>query len=47
VDTVVEQVLPYVEAGFDHLVFHAPGHDQPRFLSAFATDVLPRLRELG
>jgi coenzyme F420-dependent glucose-6-phosphate dehydrogenase len=46
-DAVVEQVRPYVEAGFDHLVFHAPGHDQPRFLDAFATDVLPRLRALG
>lgn len=46
-DTVVEQVLPYVAAGFDHLVFHAPGHDQPRFLDAFTSDVLPRLRALG
>ncbi len=46
-DEVVEQVRPYLAAGFDHLVFHAPGHDQPRFLGAFAADVLPRLRALA
>jgi coenzyme F420-dependent glucose-6-phosphate dehydrogenase len=46
-DTVVEHVRPYVDAGFQHLVFHAPGHDQARFLDAFTTDVLPRLRALG
>ncbi len=46
-DAVVERVRPYVDAGFTHLVFHAPGHDQPRFLDAFATDLLPRLRALG
>lgn len=39
-------VRPYVEAGFDHLVFHAPGHDQERFLSSFGADVLPLLRGL-
>ena len=27
-----------------HLVFHAPGDDQARFLEQFARDVLPRLR---
>ena len=46
-DEVVDQVRPYVEAGFSHLVFHAPGHDQPRFLDAFASDVVPALRDLG
>ena len=46
-DEAVEQVRPYVDAGFNHLVFHGPGHDQPRFLDAFAADVLPRLRDLG
>ena len=25
---VVDAVRPYVDAGFDHLVLHAPGHDQ-------------------
>ncbi|GAA4545794.1 glucose-6-phosphate dehydrogenase (coenzyme-F420) [Amycolatopsis samaneae] len=43
----VEQIRPYVEAGFDHLVFHGPGHDQERFLKSFAEQVVPRLRELG
>lgn len=46
-DAVVEDVRPYVEAGFDHLVFHAPGHDQETFLRDFGRDVLPRLRALG
>jgi coenzyme F420-dependent glucose-6-phosphate dehydrogenase len=43
-DEVVERIAPYVELGFDELVFHAPGADQPRFLEQFARDVLPRLR---
>ena len=43
---VLEAVRPYVEAGFDHLVFHAPGHDQERFLTDFGSDVLPLLRDL-
>lgn len=46
-EEVVDAVRPYVQAGFDHLVFHAPGHDQETFLSTFGTDVLPLLRELG
>ena len=46
-DEVVDQVRPYVDAGFQHLVFHAPGHDQPRFLDSFGSDVVPALRELG
>jgi coenzyme F420-dependent glucose-6-phosphate dehydrogenase len=41
----VERIRPYVELGFGHLVFHAPGDDQPRFLEQFAQDVLPLLRE--
>ncbi len=45
-ERVVEDVRPYVEAGFDHLVFHAPGHDQERFLSSFGAEVLPLLRQL-
>jgi coenzyme F420-dependent glucose-6-phosphate dehydrogenase len=43
---VVEAVRPYVDAGFDHLVFHAPGADQEEFLASFGRDVLPLLREL-
>jgi coenzyme F420-dependent glucose-6-phosphate dehydrogenase len=44
-EEVVERIAPYVEIGFDHLVFHAPGADQARFLEAFSADVLPRLRD--
>ncbi|MFE0022252.1 glucose-6-phosphate dehydrogenase (coenzyme-F420) [Amycolatopsis sp. NPDC059021] len=43
----VEQIKPYVEAGFNHLVFHGPGHDQERFLKSFSEQVVPGLRELG
>jgi coenzyme F420-dependent glucose-6-phosphate dehydrogenase len=44
-DEVVEKIAPYVELGFEHLVFHGPGDDQERFLRGFCADVLPRLRE--
>jgi len=40
----VERIQPYVDLGFRHLVFHAPGRDQERFLRLYAKDVLPRLR---
>jgi len=43
-DEHVERIAPYVELGFRHLVFHAPGHDQERFLRLYGKDVLPRLR---
>ncbi len=43
-DEHVEQMRPYLEMGFRHLVFHAPGLDQARFLRLFAKEVLPRLR---
>ncbi len=32
------------DLGFDHLVFHAPGPDQERFIRLYAEHVLPRLR---
>jgi coenzyme F420-dependent glucose-6-phosphate dehydrogenase len=38
------QIRPYVELGFTHLVFHAPGPDQARFLRLYAERVLPLLR---
>ena len=44
-DEHVEQIRPYVELGFRHLVFHAPGDDQGRFLRLYGELVLPRLRE--
>lgn len=43
-DQVVEQIGHYVDWGFNHLVFHAPGHDQRRFLELFERDLAPRLR---
>ena len=43
-DEQVERIRPYVELGFRHLVFHAPGPDQERFLRLYGSDVLPRLR---
>jgi coenzyme F420-dependent glucose-6-phosphate dehydrogenase len=45
-DEAVAAVKEYVDMGFDHLVFHGPGHDQRRFLTTFAEQVLPGLREL-
>jgi coenzyme F420-dependent glucose-6-phosphate dehydrogenase len=41
----VEKIRPYVELGFNHLVFHAPGPDQARFLRLYAEQVLPLLRK--
>jgi coenzyme F420-dependent glucose-6-phosphate dehydrogenase len=41
----VEKIRPYVELGFNHLVFHAPGPDQPRFLRLYSERVLPLLRK--
>jgi coenzyme F420-dependent glucose-6-phosphate dehydrogenase len=43
-DEHVERIRPYLELGFRHLVFHAPGPDQARFLKLYAEQVLPRLR---
>ncbi len=45
-DDAVAQIRPYLQAGFDQLVFHGPGHDQRRFLTQLAEDVLPALRSL-
>ena len=43
-DEHVERIHDYVGLGFRHLVFHAPGPDQERFLKLYAEHVLPRLR---
>ena len=43
-DAHVNEIRKYIGMGFDHLVFHAPGADQPRFLDLYASHVLPRLR---
>ncbi|MCX2729359.1 glucose-6-phosphate dehydrogenase (coenzyme-F420) [Saccharopolyspora sp. NFXS83] len=45
-EEVLSEVKAYIDAGFDHLVFHAPGSDQTRFLQSFSQDVAPRIRDL-
>jgi coenzyme F420-dependent glucose-6-phosphate dehydrogenase len=40
----VDKIRPYLELGFRHLVFHAPGPDQEGFLRLYAAEILPRLR---
>ena len=40
----VAKIQPYIDLGFTHLVFHAPGEDQERFLRLYAEQVLPLLR---
>jgi coenzyme F420-dependent glucose-6-phosphate dehydrogenase len=46
-DEAVEKVKFYTDSGLNHLVFHAPGHDQRRFLENFEKDLAPRLRKLS
>ena len=43
-DEHIEKIKPYLELGFRHLVFHAPGPDQARFLKLYSQQVLPKLR---
>ena len=45
-DEHVQRIKFYTDLGFTHLIFHAPGNDQARFLEMYARDVLPRLRKL-
>jgi coenzyme F420-dependent glucose-6-phosphate dehydrogenase len=40
---VAAAIGAYRELGFTHLVFHAPGEDQRRFLDQFCADVVPLL----
>lgn len=44
-DEHLEQLRPYLELGFKHLVFHYPGDDQSRFIKLYASQIFPRLRE--
>ena len=46
-DEHVEKIKPYLAMGFNHMVFHAPGEDQVRFLRLYAEQVIPRLRALA
>lgn len=43
-DEHVERIGLYVSLGFRHLVFHAPGPDQARFLKLYSDLVIPRMR---
>jgi coenzyme F420-dependent glucose-6-phosphate dehydrogenase len=45
-DEHVQRVKHYIDLGFNHLVFHAPGPDQERFLRLYGAEILPRLRSL-
>jgi coenzyme F420-dependent glucose-6-phosphate dehydrogenase len=40
----LERIRPYVDMGFNHLVFHAPGADQARFMEHFSQSLLPLLK---
>ncbi len=40
-----DRIGEYVKLGFEHLVFHAPGPDQRRFLTLYGERVLPLLRK--
>ena len=44
-DEHMEQLRPYLELGFTHLVFHYPGEDQSRFIKLYAEQILPRIRK--
>ena len=44
-DEHIEQLRPYLELGFNHLVFHAPGEDQTRFIELYGSQILPRIRK--
>lgn len=44
-DEHIEQLRPYLDLGFTHLVFHAPGDDQKRFLDLYGSQILPRVRQ--
>ena len=44
VEEHVERVARYIELGFRHLVFHAPGTNQRRFIDLYSEKVMPALR---
>jgi coenzyme F420-dependent glucose-6-phosphate dehydrogenase len=45
-EEIVQRVGKYVELGFNHLVFHAPGPDQSRFIKLFGERLAPRMRQV-
>lgn len=44
-DQHVEQLRPFLDVA-THLLFHSPDRDQRRFIRLYATEILPRLRQL-
>ncbi len=44
-DEHIEQLRPYLDLGFNHLVFHSPGDGQARFLELYGAQILPRIRQ--
>jgi coenzyme F420-dependent glucose-6-phosphate dehydrogenase len=46
-DEHVAQIKSYLDLGFTHLVFHAPGPDQDKFLRLYGKEILPRLRSVS
>jgi coenzyme F420-dependent glucose-6-phosphate dehydrogenase len=43
-DEHAARVSEYLDMGFKHLVFHAPGPEQDEFIQRYGTEILPRLR---
>jgi coenzyme F420-dependent glucose-6-phosphate dehydrogenase len=44
-DEHIEQLRPYLDLGFNHLVFHSPGDGQAEFLELYGKQILPRIRK--
>jgi coenzyme F420-dependent glucose-6-phosphate dehydrogenase len=44
-DEHIEQLRPYLDLGFNHLVFHSPGEGQARFIELYGSQILPRIRQ--
>lgn len=44
-DGHLEQIRPYLDLGFTHLVFHAPTEHQARFIELYGGQILPRIRD--
>jgi coenzyme F420-dependent glucose-6-phosphate dehydrogenase len=44
-DEHVDSIQRYIDLGFTHLVFHAPGPDQEKFLRLYGEEIIPQIRE--
>jgi coenzyme F420-dependent glucose-6-phosphate dehydrogenase len=45
VEEHIEQIKPYIDWGFTHLVFHFPGEDQEAEIARYGKLILPELRK--